>query len=454
MSVVVSTNKYPSFKSALFGSSGFESSANGSSTCKPIKFTYTITSSKPRTTYPIEEIGSEMSIANLDTSKSASKPDTFSYRDILKKGLNSQSDKQHTNTTINKNSNSSSVEDKSQSNGKKSYISAWNKIPISINKSHDTHDTQDTQDTQDTKNTKDEHFGTDNSCGSLSSGYSSQTEVDLSNLISSESNSVIDSGLSSPYNSNCSYSSPSSDSLDSSEPDSPLMIHNNCELKNSNLKPSSKTSPKSSLILESRKSSPVNENDFLNPDWKLPGGKKYQKDGARLETAFYNGLPKWIKKYLSVNVKPRYKNGNVIVEFDMIYQSDSSKRIISFEIKGVNPNTINNLERQKKLLSQGIRQKKYLEENYSGYKIDCVYCFVTGKIKTSEIVEEFEISEEETPSEWKFVKIPRTKSSSQTKSILDGDFINRIKLNGIGVAIGETPQQCAKNALFSLNLLR
>lgn len=183
--------------------------------------------------------------------------------------------------------------------------------------------------------------------------------------------------------------------------------------------------------------------DFLNPDWKLPGGKKYQKDGARLENAFYNGLSKRIKNNISVNVKPRHPNGNVIVEFDMIYQSDSSKRVISFEIKGVNPNTINNLERQKKLISQGLRQKKYLEENYSGYKVDCVYCFVTGKIKTFDINEESQIN-----SEWKSVTAVRS------KPILDIDFINKIKTNGISVAIGETPQQCAKNALLMLNLLR
>lgn len=205
----------------------------------------------------------------------------------------------------------------------------------------------------------------------------------------------------------------------------------------------------------SKKKKYIDEADFLNPNWKLPGGKKYQKDGVRLENAFYNGLPKRIKNNISVNVKPRYPNGNVIVEFDMIYQSDSSKRIISFEIKGVNPNTINNLERQRKLISQGIRQKKYLEENFSGYKVDCVYCFVTGKIKTSEIIGQPEIVEEpETSSEWKSVRIVRTKPTVRAKPILDADFIDKIKLNGIGVAIGETPQQCAKNALLTLNLLR
>ncbi len=186
----------------------------------------------------------------------------------------------------------------------------------------------------------------------------------------------------------------------------------------------------------------LNETDFLNPNWKLPGGKKYQKDGVRLENAFYNGLPKRIKSSISTNVKPRSSNGNVIVEFDMIYQSDSSKRIISFEIKGVNPKTINNLDRQKKLIAQCIRQKKYLEENFSNYKVDCVYCFVTGKVK-NEIVEKSEGN-----SEWVSVTI------TKQKPILDPEFVKKIKSNGISVAIGETPQQCAKNALIMLNLLR
>ena len=94
-----------------------------------------------------------------------------------------------------------------------------------------------------------------------------------------------------------------------------------------------------------------------------------------------------------------------------------------------------------------------MEENFPGYKVDCVYCFVTGKIKTSEIVKQPVIVEElETLSEWKTVRNVRTKPTVRAKPILDTDFINKIKLNGIGVAIGETPQKCAKNALLALNL--
>lgn len=176
--------------------------------------------------------------------------------------------------------------------------------------------------------------------------------------------------------------------------------------------------------------------------FKLPGGKRYQKDGDRLEKAFYNSLPKNIKNKISVNIKPRYSNGNVIVEFDMIYRSDSSKRIVSFEIKGVNKHTTDNIERQNKLISQGLRQKKYLLENFSDYNIDIVYCFVTGINKRTE---ETKINKD---TEWKCVY------SNEQKKSLDNDFLKKIKLNGINVAIGETPMQCAKKALKMMNLLR
>jgi hypothetical protein len=198
---------------------------------------------------------------------------------------------------------------------------------------------------------------------------------------------------------------------------------------------------KSSSKDKSKKKKIVDEQDFLNPDWKLPGGKRYQKDGVRLENAFYKGLPKKFQHCVTVNVKPKLPNGNVVVEFDMIYQSDSSKRIASFEVKGVNPRTINNLERQKKLIEQGLRQKTYLENNYPDYKIDCIYCFVTGKIKDK-------IEEPISESEWRTVTI------TKNKSVLDNEFIKKIRANGISVAIGETPQQCAKNALTILGLLR
>ena len=186
-----------------------------------------------------------------------------------------------------------------------------------------------------------------------------------------------------------------------------------------------------------------NYEDTLKP-WKLQMGKKPQKGGDRLEKAFYNSLPKNIKNSISVNYKPRYPNGNVIVEFDMIYRSDSSKIIISFEIKGVNKYTIDNRERQNKLISQGLRQKKYLSDTFSDYKVETIYCFVTGQNKSSDSDEK--ISKETT--EWKSVNI------SNTKKKLDNEFIKRIKQNNINVAIGETPLQCAKKAIHMMGLLR
>lgn len=173
---------------------------------------------------------------------------------------------------------------------------------------------------------------------------------------------------------------------------------------------------------------------------KLPGGKRYQKDGYRLEKAFYNNLPTTIKKHISVNIKPRYPNGKVIVEFDMIYKSEITKKIISFEIKGVNKNTTDDLERQNKLISQALRQKKYLMENFSDYSIETIYCFITGVNKDNEEMNQGD--------EWKKVK------SYEIKKPLDRDFIKKIKQNNITVAIGETPQHCAKKALLMMNLLR
>ena len=80
--------------------------------------------------------------------------------------------------------------------------------------------------------------------------------------------------------------------------------------------------------------------------------------------------------------------------------------------------------------------------NNMNVKIDCVYCFVTGKIK-NEIIEESKDN-----SEWMSVTIVKP------KPVLDPEFVKKIKSNGVGVAIGETPQQCAKSALIMLNLLR
>jgi hypothetical protein len=188
----------------------------------------------------------------------------------------------------------------------------------------------------------------------------------------------------------------------------------------------------------------IETQNFLNSKWKLPGGKKYQRDGLRLENAFYNGLSKRIKNFISVNVKPKHPNGNIIIEFDMIYKSESSKRIISFEIKGVNPFTINNFDRQKKLIAQGVRQKNYLKDNYPDYKVDVIFCFVVGKNKKNIIITN---DNNASNTEWKAVY------NSRSKYVLDPEFIKNIKYNDINVAIGETPQECAVKSLKILNLL-
>jgi hypothetical protein len=300
---------------------------------------------------------------------------------------------------------------------------------------------------------------------SISTSTDMSTSTDLSTITCGDARKVIStlsdkhdsSNEFDEHNAKTSTSSEESDYTDcskfsGSEGNSPILTHSSGTPHSPHKSHDLDKSPleivkkgKGSTVDKSRTKNRVGETDFLNPDWKLPGGDKYRKGGVRLENALFNALPKSMKNSVSLNVKPRHPNGNVIVEFDMLYQSDSSSRIVSFEIKGVNPNTINNLERQKKLILQGLKQKQYLEDNYPSYKVDAIFCFVTGKIKSCEIVDN---PETETDSEWKSVKIVKS------KSMLDADFIKQIKLNGIHVAIGETPQQCAKNALLILNLLR
>lgn len=172
-----------------------------------------------------------------------------------------------------------------------------------------------------------------------------------------------------------------------------------------------------------------------NLSFKLPGGRKYQKEGIRLENAFYSNIPKNIKHYIERNKAPKNEKGNVITEFDMLYISNSSKRIISFEIKGVNYKTINNYERQQKLIYQGKRQLKYLTENYSDYKINIIYCFIIGKKK--------ETVDELNQSIW-----------GKPKHKICSNFINTIKENGFLVSIGKTPSECCRIAIKMLNLLK
>jgi hypothetical protein len=172
---------------------------------------------------------------------------------------------------------------------------------------------------------------------------------------------------------------------------------------------------------------------------ELPGGKRYQIDGERLENAFFKNIPKSIKSNMSVNIKPMDTRGNISVELDMLYHSKETKRVISFEIKGVNKNTINSVERQHKLIKQGIRQKMFLFDHYSDYTIDVVYCFVIGRKTDDTKIDD---------SEWKTV----TKSTNPLN--FNPQFIKQLKENGFKVAIGETPRQCAKKAFLLLNLIK
>jgi hypothetical protein len=167
-----------------------------------------------------------------------------------------------------------------------------------------------------------------------------------------------------------------------------------------------------------------NCNDYTNDsESKLPGGKIFQRGGARLETKFKNAMPNFIQKHLFVNFKPLNEKGNFIVEYDMVYFGPK-KTIYSFEIKGLNSSTTNSAERQAKLIKQGLRQKQYLIENFVGYKIKSIYCFVTGYI------------------------------NDEVNGIngIGYDFLDKIRAEGLYVAIGRSPQQCAANALKTLGL--
>jgi hypothetical protein len=149
---------------------------------------------------------------------------------------------------------------------------------------------------------------------------------------------------------------------------------------------------------------------------QLPGGRCYQKGGARLENAIFNCLPDDIKRMTHTNLRPKKDNGDVIVEFDMIY--NKGNELISFEVKGLNNKTSRCPDRQMKLYNQAIRQKSFLIENFknNNLKISVVFCFVTGK----------------------------------NDSNIDEQFINKLKNEGIIVSIGESPNETIKDAIKKL----
>ena len=136
----------------------------------------------------------------------------------------------------------------------------------------------------------------------------------------------------------------------------------------------------------------------------------------------------------------------------MIYRCEVKNKIISFEVKGINNHTIDNLDRQTRLLEQGLRQKKYLSEHYPDYTIDNVYCFVTGKnIEMLDIgnywndIHTYYDSSYESYLSDIYERIKETSSYKFIKKLFD---------NGFHIAFGETPQQCAKKAMILMNLLK
>lgn len=149
---------------------------------------------------------------------------------------------------------------------------------------------------------------------------------------------------------------------------------------------------------------------------QLPGGRCYQKGGCRLEQASYNCLPEDIKKNTLTNLRPKKENGDVIVEYDMIYSKGDE--MISFEIKGLNNNTSRCPDRQQRLLNQAIRQRLFLMEHFKSknLKIIVIFCLVKGK----------------------------------NNDIIDQKFIDSLINNDIMVAIGASPNETIKNAIKQL----
>lgn len=152
--------------------------------------------------------------------------------------------------------------------------------------------------------------------------------------------------------------------------------------------------------------------------YQLPGGRCYQKGGARLEQALYNCFPNNIKKYIKRNLRPKNANGDIIVEFDMIYYNEKAKQIISFEVKGLNDRIGNCPEKQNKIFNQTIRQKYFLTETFAKQNIQLatVVCFVTGKKNTH----------------------------------IDPEFLNKFVENDIIVSVGITPNDVIKEVIIKL----
>lgn len=151
----------------------------------------------------------------------------------------------------------------------------------------------------------------------------------------------------------------------------------------------------------------------------LPGGRTYQKAGSRLENAIYKNLPDLLKQNISKNHKIKKSNGDILVEYDLLYQNKN--HIISFEIKGINSNVINNESYQNKLFSQAKRQIKYLDLISPNKKKLCIFCLITDN-----------------------------------NTVINPNLIAELNKANIMIGIGNTPSSCIKqiyNILIKKNLL-
>ena len=177
--------------------------------------------------------------------------------------------------------------------------------------------------------------------------------------------------------------------------------------------------------------------------FKLPGGKQYQKNGKRLEETIKKNLIKFCPEYILNNISFNYKfndNGNILVEYDVLFFSDSSKQksIVSFEIKGVNNSTINDA-RLEQFIKQGNRQRQCLKNKFPEYNIYIYYCFVVGNLSKKE-------SEKSDESEWTIITKPKISKHVD----LDYKFLKKLKDNNFFILTGKSPRQCANNLILEL----
>lgn len=144
------------------------------------------------------------------------------------------------------------------------------------------------------------------------------------------------------------------------------------------------------------------------------GGKSFQKGGERLERAFFKCMPDHIKQFTKCNVKPIAINGDIIVEYDLLYHNKKTDTIITFEIKGLNKYTCTT-ERKYQILEQIKNQQKHSRMLFSKYTVINVICIITG-----------------------------------TAATIDDTYIDLLNNNQFVVAIGKSPCDAVKSATKQL----